>query len=128
MSSFISRKEKSQSGYKTVLELKSELQVKLFQNKKGQKKLRYPTKKQSFSKENRQQYTTAVATLNSHSNGLHEIRSWPLFTCSIFKYFQTVYEGEIWCLCTVTFDPKGPNLNSRPVYTARDFTVITKGQ
>jgi hypothetical protein len=32
---------------------------------------------------------------------------------STFRDFQTVYEGEIWCLCTVTF---GSKLNSRPVY------------
>ena len=32
------------------------------------------------------------------------------------KHFQTVYEGEIWCLCTVPFDPKSSKLNSRPVY------------
>ena len=36
-----------------------------------------------------------------------------------FSYFQTVYEGEIWCLCTVTFAPKDPKLNSRPVYCLR---------
>ena len=35
------------------------------------------------------------------------------------KDFQTVYEGEIRCLCTVTFGPKGPELNSRPVYCSR---------
>ena len=29
--------------------------------------------------------------------------------------FQKSYEGEIWCLCTVTFSPKVPKLNSRPV-------------
>ena len=29
---------------------------------------------------------------------------------------MTVYEGEIWCLCTVTFGQKNSKLNSRPVY------------
>ena len=32
------------------------------------------------------------------------------------KDFQTVYEGEILCLCTVTFGQNGPKLNSSPVY------------
>ena len=33
--------------------------------------------------------------------------------------FQTVHEGEIWCLCTVTFGSKGPKLNSRLVYCSQ---------
>ena len=33
--------------------------------------------------------------------------------------FQTVCEGEIWCLCTVTFGPKSIKLNSRPVYCSQ---------
>ena len=32
------------------------------------------------------------------------------------KDFQTVYEGEIWCLCAVTIGQKGPILNSSLVY------------
>ena len=32
------------------------------------------------------------------------------------KEFQTVYKGEIWCLCTVTFGQNISKLNSRPVY------------
>ena len=32
---------------------------------------------------------------------------------------NTVYEGEIWCLCTVTFGQKGSKLNSKPVYCSR---------
>ena len=35
---------------------------------------------------------------------------------SWFKNFQTVCEGEIWCLCTMTFGQKSLKLNSRPVY------------
>ena len=35
---------------------------------------------------------------------------------STFKDFQTVYEVEIWCLCTVTFGQKSSKSNSRPVY------------
>ena len=38
---------------------------------------------------------------------------------STFFDFQKAYEGEIWCLCTVTFDQKVPKLNSRPVYCSR---------
>ena len=34
----------------------------------------------------------------------------------LVAHFQTVYEGEFLCLCTVTFGQKGPKLNSRPVY------------
>ena len=33
--------------------------------------------------------------------------------------FQTVYEGEIWCLCTVTFGQKSSKLNSRTVYCSQ---------
>ena len=39
------------------------------------------------------------------------------------KHFQTVYEGEIWCLCTVTFGQKSSKLNSRPVYCS-NFMVM----
>ena len=35
---------------------------------------------------------------------------------STFKEFQTVCEGEIWCLCVVIFDQKNSKLNSGPVY------------
>ena len=42
---------------------------------------------------------------------------------STAKHFQNVYEGEIWCICTVTFGQNFPKLNSRPVY-AHDFTVF----
>jgi hypothetical protein len=35
---------------------------------------------------------------------------------TIKSHFQTVYEGEFWCLCTVTLEQNGPKLNSRPVY------------
>ena len=33
----------------------------------------------------------------------------------LVAHFQTVYEGEFWCLCTVTFGQNGPKLNRRPV-------------
>ena len=33
-----------------------------------------------------------------------------------FNDFQTVYEGEFWCLCTVTFCQKSSKLNSRSVH------------
>jgi hypothetical protein len=39
------------------------------------------------------------------------------------EYFQNVYEGEIWCLCTVTFGPKSPKLNSRSVYCLRLYSI-----
>ena len=35
---------------------------------------------------------------------------------STFSDFNKAYEGEIWCLCTVTFGQKVQKLNSRPVY------------
>ena len=35
------------------------------------------------------------------------------------KDFQNVYEGEIWCLCTMTFGQKVPKLNSSLVYHLR---------
>ena len=34
----------------------------------------------------------------------------------MFSDFQKAYEGEIWCLCTVTFGQKNSKLNGRPVY------------
>ena len=37
--------------------------------------------------------------------------------------FQTVYEGEFWCLCTVTFGQNGPQLNSRPVYCLKLYGI-----
>ena len=48
------------------------------------------------------------------------VKSW-VVNClsSTLKDFQTVYEEEIWCLCTVTFGQKVPKLNSRPVYCLR---------
>ena len=33
----------------------------------------------------------------------------------LVAHFGRAYEGEIWCLCTVTFGQKVPKLNSRPV-------------
>ena len=38
---------------------------------------------------------------------------------STLKHFQTVYEAEVGCLCTVTFEPKSSKLNSRLVYCSR---------
>ena len=38
---------------------------------------------------------------------------------STFKGFQTVYEGKIWSICTVTFGQKSSKLNSRPIYCSR---------
>ena len=35
---------------------------------------------------------------------------------SMPKDFQTLYEGEIWFLCTVTFVQKSSKLNNRRVY------------
>ena len=35
------------------------------------------------------------------------------------KDFQTLHEGDIWRLCTVTFGPKSLKLNSRPVYCSQ---------
>ena len=35
---------------------------------------------------------------------------------STFSDFQKAYEGEIWCLCTVTLGHEYPKLNSRRVY------------
>ena len=40
-----------------------------------------------------------------------------------FKDFQNVYEGKIWCLCTVTFDQKISKLNSRSVYCSRLYSM-----
>ena len=40
---------------------------------------------------------------------------------STFNDFQTVYKGEIWCLCTVTFGQKSSKLNSRPIYCSRPY-------
>ena len=36
------------------------------------------------------------------------------------------YEGEIWCLCTVTFGQKVSKLNSRPVYCSRLYGIYKK--
>ena len=49
----------------------------------------------------------------------HKVAISRLLVSSIFKDFQTIYEGEIWRLCTVTFGPKSLKLNSRPVYCSR---------
>ena len=38
--------------------------------------------------------------------------------------FQKAYEGEIWCLCTLTFGQKVPKLNSRPVYCSQLYGTI----
>ena len=38
-----------------------------------------------------------------------KVESSTISVSSIFKDFQTVYEGEIWCLCTVTFDQEIQN-------------------
>ena len=32
---------------------------------------------------------------------------------------KTIFEGEIWCLCTVTFGPKSSKLNFRAVYCSQ---------
>ena len=44
----------------------------------------------------------------------------------LVAHFQTVYEGEFWCLCTVTFGKYGPKLNSRPVYCSRLYGSETR--
>ena len=48
----------------------------------------------------------------------------------LVAHFQTVYEGESWCLCIVTFGQNGPTLNSRPVYClhAPNFTAVAKSR
>ena len=43
---------------------------------------------------------------------------------STFSDFQKAYEGEILCLCSVTFDQKYPNLNSGPVYCSRLYGIL----
>ena len=45
----------------------------------------------------------------------------------LFKDFQTVYEGEISCFCTVTFGPKSLKLNSGPVYCSRLYGTLWRG-
>ena len=42
--------------------------------------------------------------------------------------FQTAYEGEIWCLCTVTFGPKSLKLNRRSVYCSRLYGIYAPKQ
>ena len=37
--------------------------------------------------------------------------------------FQKAYEGEIQCLCIVTFGQNIPKLNSRPVYCSQLYCV-----
>ena len=46
---------------------------------------------------------------------------------SWFKNFQTVCEGEIWCLCTMTFGQKSLKLNSRQVYCLRLYSLCNHG-
>ena len=41
----------------------------------------------------------------------------------LLAHFQTVYKGEFWCLCTVTFGRNGPKMNSRPVYCSRLYST-----
>ena len=42
--------------------------------------------------------------------------------------FQTVYEGEIWYLCNVTFGQKSSKLNSRLVYYSQlTFELVPAG-
>ena len=43
---------------------------------------------------------------------------------STSKDFQTVYEGEIWCLCTVTFVENISKLNIRPVYSLQIYDLL----
>ena len=43
---------------------------------------------------------------------------------STFKDFQTVCEGEIWCLCTVTFDQKNSKLYGRAVYCSQLYGIF----
>ena len=44
--------------------------------------------------------------------------------------FQALYEGEIWCLCTLAFGQKGTKLNSRLVYCSKLYgkSIITAQQ
>ena len=53
-----------------------------------------------------------------------KVMSSRLSVSSTFKDHQTVYEGEIWCLCTVIFGPKSSKLNSRPVYCSRLYGML----
>ena len=41
------------------------------------------------------------------------------------KHFQNIFEGEIWCLCTLTFGQTFPKLNSRLVYCWRLYGIFT---
>ena len=41
---------------------------------------------------------------------------------SLSRLVAQAYEGEIWCLCTVTFGQKVPKLNCRPVYYSRLYS------
>ena len=43
---------------------------------------------------------------------------------STFLDFQTVYDGKIGCLCTVTFGQKSSKLNSKPVYCSQLFGIL----
>ena len=43
---------------------------------------------------------------------------------STFYDCQTVYEGEIWCLCTVTCGQKSSKLNSIPVYCSQLYGIL----
>ena len=54
-------------------------------------------------------------------------KQYTVLVSSTSKHFQTVYEGEIWCLCTVTFDQKFPKLNSRLVYCSRLYCIYYFG-
>ena len=58
--------------------------------------------------------------LSIKSNSLHTYRKVASSRLSrLVAHFQTVYEEEFWCLCTVTFGRNGPKLNSRLVYCSR---------
>ena len=51
-----------------------------------------------------------------------EYRRLSLLVCSTFSYFQTVYEGEIWCLCMWPLNQRVQNWIVDQS-TARDFMV-----
>ena len=44
---------------------------------------------------------------------------WTKKVSSTFQDFQTAYEGEIWCLRTMTYGQKSSKLNSRPIYCSQ---------
>ena len=75
-----------------------------------------------------QNTTNSLSNIWKSFSGLLKVASSRLsrLNSSTFKDFQTVYEGEIWCLCTVNFGPKSSKLNSRPVYCSGLYGMCKK--